>query len=1215
MGREARAMEYFVVCGLGPEVKTIENKPGFRGFDHFYMPSLLDQFPPSPPSGVSPLPPQLPKCALPSGLEFHASGPTDGDEASQPRSYPIILTDGDGSKIYVSCVAFRDPVDDDVAQAYRIPPNSYVDKCICIVSHSPCFHVCRDAIEELHHLCFSSSGCSKPLWDIISHIVLNVPLPSPGGGIVLFAMENHLLSIEVPPKDGLPHADISFQPLIQCLDVDNVIRLFTAVFLERHVLLRACKYSLLTLVAEAICHLLYPIKWQHVFIPVLFYEGVDFLDAPTPYLMGLHSSVDISYLKLDTVAVVDLDRNTITLSEEMPSIPEPELGQLRADLVELIYPNLADMDRVQDTAGVLRDSRTLRGNKSWSASHDIELRLIFLKFFATILSGYRDFVRDFVENTVENIFNKEAFLRKRSRITNLPPDPAMDQFLSSNGFLEFLEKGYGSPSAGQNLMDKLQQAMSKGQNPSVVLPAPAAEPNILTISDHSSQEIASRAKYRYERFPANVRTPEQEEQRKKILEAASAALDRPKRHSSSPGLLETGQKMDGLSPLERAAERERMVLDIKVKLQGLWQRLLVLGSAEDPLASFEYGTILALIESDAEGIGGSGFIECIGEHINSGWSCDLTDEQFIAVKELIKTTVSRAISRNDMVTVRAALEFSAVVYRIDVGSVSDYIQRHLGVLPIWDESRFWDDYFDKLLDSVADKSGNFASLVSEQLIIVVQHMAGLGLPDAEAWFILELIARKHNLGSKQMIKLRGLLAYMQQVRVGYWGFTPMRSQTAYSGGTNQAQSHALADEAQQLVEAAGTTRSWVQTMFSRDKAALAGRNRRGTSDSNVLAANDNIQNIQQPKNVDSANTAQRRGPSSVRTLRGHKAAVTALHAVTKAECGDNGVDNDEVGHFISGSADCTVKVWNPSQRGSELQATLKGHTGAVRAIASDRVRIVTGSDDQRVLVWDKATGKQLAELKAHNDKISCVRMLWDPCVLTASHDGTAKMWDVRADTCVATVGRSASAILCVDYDYETRILAAAGMDGVCNIWDTRAAKQRHKLLGHSKWIRCLRMAGDTVVTGSDDWTVRVWSLSIGACDSVLTCHSGAITSVEYIAADKGIVTGSADGMVRMWERDEGILRCTKNVGIHSASVLSLRAADKWLAIGTADNSMSLFQKAEQRVGTAGWQLFRTPQRMAAVVRCIASDPEKGRICSGARNGLIRLWDAAIAVQS
>ncbi|KAI5083987.1 hypothetical protein GOP47_0000156 [Adiantum capillus-veneris] len=1206
---QARVLEYFVVCGLGPDVKTMDGKSGFQGFDQTYMPSLVDQFPPTISSGVTALPPQLPLCALPAGVEFYSSGPISGDESSQPRSYPIILTDGEGAKIYVSCVAFRDPVDEDVAQAYRIPSNTYVDKCICIVSHAPCFQVCRETLEELHRVCFSSSGCSKLLWDIVGHVVLSVPLPSPGGGTVLFSIENHLLSIEVPSKADLPHADLSFQPLIQCLDVDNVIRLFTAVFLERHVLLRASKYSLLTLVAEAICHLLYPIKWQHVFIPVLFYGGVEYLDAPTPYMMGLHSSVEIIDQKLDGVAVVDLDRNIITLGEEMPSIPEPELGQLRADLVELLHPNLADMDRVQENAGVLRESRSLRGNKPWSTSHDTELRLIFLKFFATILSGYRDFV----ENTAANVFNKDAFLRKRSRITGVPRDIAVDQFLSSQGFLEFLEKGYGSPNAGPNLMDKLQQAMSRGQNPSVVLPGPAAERNIVTISDYSSQEIASRSKYRHDRFPSRARTPEQQEERKRILEAATAIMDRPTRPSSSnPGLPQTG-----LSPLERAAERERMVLDIKVKLQGLWQRLLVLGSTEDPLASSEYGTILALIESDAEGIGGSGFIECIGEHINSGWTCVLTEEQFIAVKELIKTTVSRAISRNDMVTIRAALEFSAVVYRKDVGSVADYIQRHLGVLPIWDELRFWDGYFDCLMDSVADKSGNFATLVSEQLVMVSQHMAGVGLPDAEAWFILESIAKKHNLGSKQLIKLRGLLAYMQQVRIGYWGFTPVRSQTTNPGGANQSQFHAT-DETPQPVEAAGATRSWVQSMFSRDKAAIAGRSHHGTSDSNVLVANDNIQNIQQPKVVDGSSAALRRGPSSVRTLRGHKAAVTVLHAVTKAECGEHGVDHDDTGHFISGSADCTVKVWDPSQRGSELRATLKGHTRSIRAIASDRVRIVTGSDDQRVLVWDKATGKQTVELKAHNDKISCVRMLWEPCVLTASHDGTVKMWDVRTDTCVATVGRSASAILCLDYDYETRILAAAGMDGVCNIWDTQATKQRHKLLGHSKWIRCLRMAGDTVITGSDDWTVRVWSLATGVCDSVLTCHSGAINSVEYSAADKGIVTGSADGMVRMWERDEGMLRCTKNVGIHSASILSLRIGERWLAIGAADNSMSLFQRSELKAGggnrAAGWQLFRTPQRMATVVRCVASDPEKGRICSGARNGLVRLWDAAIAVQ-
>lgn len=117
---------------------------------------------------------------------------------------------------------------------------------------------------------------SKPLWETIASLVSNVPLPTPGKERVFFSIENSLLAIEVPPKDGLPHADvccrllfliicgpqqtlivctmiqwlsqfifiswqISFQPLVQSLDVDNLIKLFTAVLLERRILLRSDK--------------------------------------------------------------------------------------------------------------------------------------------------------------------------------------------------------------------------------------------------------------------------------------------------------------------------------------------------------------------------------------------------------------------------------------------------------------------------------------------------------------------------------------------------------------------------------------------------------------------------------------------------------------------------------------------------------------------------------------------------------------------------------------------------------------------------------------------------------------------------------------------------------------------------------------------------------------------------------------------------------------
>ena len=64
--------------------------------------------------------------------------------------------EGDGAKIFVSCIAFRDRVCDDVTEPHRLPPNTYAYKCICIISHAPNFPALRDSLEEIFVLCFSS---------------------------------------------------------------------------------------------------------------------------------------------------------------------------------------------------------------------------------------------------------------------------------------------------------------------------------------------------------------------------------------------------------------------------------------------------------------------------------------------------------------------------------------------------------------------------------------------------------------------------------------------------------------------------------------------------------------------------------------------------------------------------------------------------------------------------------------------------------------------------------------------------------------------------------------------------------------------------------------------------------------------------------------------------------------------------------------------------
>lgn len=57
------------------------------------------------------------------------------------------------------------------------------------------------------------------------------------------------------------------------------------------------------------------------------------------------------------------------------------------------------------------------------------------------------------------------------------------QFLDSQGFLDYLERGLGSDENNSNLLDKLQDATGRGQNPTSILPSSSAEPEVITISD------------------------------------------------------------------------------------------------------------------------------------------------------------------------------------------------------------------------------------------------------------------------------------------------------------------------------------------------------------------------------------------------------------------------------------------------------------------------------------------------------------------------------------------------------------------------------------------------------------------------------------------------------------------------------------------------------------------------------------------------------------
>lgn len=83
---------------------------------------------------------------------------------------------------------------------------------------------------------------------------------------------------------------------------------------EQRVLLVSTQMDTLTLCAEAFISLLYPFKWMHPLVPLLPTQLIEYLEAPTPYLMGVTTSVyesDDCQNVLDGVIVVQLDYDKV----------------------------------------------------------------------------------------------------------------------------------------------------------------------------------------------------------------------------------------------------------------------------------------------------------------------------------------------------------------------------------------------------------------------------------------------------------------------------------------------------------------------------------------------------------------------------------------------------------------------------------------------------------------------------------------------------------------------------------------------------------------------------------------------------------------------------------------------------------------------------------------------------------------------------------------
>jgi DENN (AEX-3) domain/uDENN domain/Putative GTPase activating protein for Arf len=220
----------------------------------------------------------------------------------------------------------------------------YLPKCLVVLSHYPFFDLFRKFLLQLYRITLVEAPL--PIERFVANFCCEVPLPPPGKVEVKFGFTvQDIWSIQRPPENKLPLTCFSYKPVFACLSVGNIITVLGCLMEESRVALCSRHYALLGPIAEALLSFLFPFQWQGMYIPVMPYGMLDILDAPVPFLVGVHARYLIEakpHMRPQGVVFVDVDRDIVHLGYDedsnkprmVPALPEKGALKLRAKLEE-----------------------------------------------------------------------------------------------------------------------------------------------------------------------------------------------------------------------------------------------------------------------------------------------------------------------------------------------------------------------------------------------------------------------------------------------------------------------------------------------------------------------------------------------------------------------------------------------------------------------------------------------------------------------------------------------------------------------------------------------------------------------------------------------------------------------------------------------------------------------------------------------------------------
>eukprot|EP00922_Rhytidocystis_sp_ex-Travisia-forbesii_P014479 GHVS01021657.1.p1 GENE.GHVS01021657.1~~GHVS01021657.1.p1 ORF type:complete len:514 (+),score=75.55 GHVS01021657.1:166-1707(+) len=222
----------------------------------------------------------------------------------------------------------------------------------------------------------------------------------------------------------------------------------------------------------------------------------------------------------------------------------------------------------------------------------------------------------------------------------------------------------------------------------------------------------------------------------------------------------------------------------------------------------------------------------------------------------------------------------------------------------------------------------------------------------------------------------------------------------------------------------------------------------------------------------------------------------------------------------------------------EVLRRLKGHSSAVHAcgFSPDKVHILSGGDDSRVMYWDVTDGRKLAEFSGHCDSVRSLCHLENGGWATGSYDGTVKVWDERIN------------------------MAAEPEEGR----KTRKCQALFTLEQGDAVERVYSLPGSSQILTAAGPTVKLWDLSGGSSGKEvwsMTNHMKTVTDIAVTSDSKMLVTASLDESVKWHDMESRKVLHTFRAPA-PACCLALSPHDEAFITGTSDGSWTLRRRID-----------------------------------------------------